>query len=311
MALYPFWKVTPSGNPTILLRAEDVAPTLRASVAADVMDPLHIGGEQVGYVRFTGTPRLDMMGGEFCLNATRAFAAVLAEQGLLEQSGGTHSGAVEVSGADGPVAVRVIERENALPLAEACLHFADLPRPEPCGEEIALVRLPGIAHIIQKDAQKGEHSAMPAEADLSAFCQAQRRSLGLEQEEAVGHLWLRRLDKAKDGEVPENSAPKSPAPLTPDSTVSASGACAALVMVPAVWVRDTATLCPESACGSGTLACALAEHAASGALRFSVLQPSGCALSVRLERQADGWNVWVGGPVRITVSGMTDLRALR
>ena len=71
---HQFWKVTPSGNPTILLKAEDVPPARRAEVANAVMSPQHIGGEQVGYIRLKGTPRLDMMGGEFCLNATRAFA---------------------------------------------------------------------------------------------------------------------------------------------------------------------------------------------------------------------------------------------
>ena len=44
-------------------------------------ESLHLSGEQVGFVRFASpsepTPRLDMMGGEFCLNATRAFAALL------------------------------------------------------------------------------------------------------------------------------------------------------------------------------------------------------------------------------------------
>ena len=77
-----------------------------------------------------------------------------------------------------------------------------------------------------------------------------------------------------------------------------------------IWVRDTATLCFESACGSGTLACALAEHAASGATDFAIVQPSGSALSVRMENTGQGWDVWVGGPARLTACGETELTGL-
>ena len=62
-----FWKITPGGNPTILLETGAVPRALRARAAAEIMDPLHLSGEQVGFVRFASpsepTPRLDMMGG--------------------------------------------------------------------------------------------------------------------------------------------------------------------------------------------------------------------------------------------------------
>ncbi|MBR3880156.1 MAG: hypothetical protein IKJ34_00950, partial [Mailhella sp.] len=148
MPLYPFWKITPSGNPTILLRAEDIAVEHRAAVARAVMDNQHIGGEQVGYIRLSGIPRMDMMGGEFCLNATRAFAAVLHDLGLLPRTGDGSAGTVEVSGAEGPVSVRVIAQPDGQLSAEACLHFSSLPQPEFLQEGTQLVRVPGITHII-------------------------------------------------------------------------------------------------------------------------------------------------------------------
>ena len=280
---HEFWKVTPGGNPTILLKAEDIAPEKRVPVANAVMDAQHIGGEQVGYVRLTGTPRLDMMGGEFCLNATRAFASVLDALDLLEREGNVGRGFVEVSGADGLVEVRVTHADHALPFAEACLHFDALPEPETMADGLRLVRVPGIAHIVQ--------SGTPASAgmnsqSLPAFCEQQRKALALEAEEAVGHLWL------------------SPAESQGDSgTVRLS-------LDPVVWVRETRTLCFESACGSGTLACALAEHAKNGATCFDIVQPSGTALSVRMERAEKSWDVWVGGPSRITASGVTDLTGI-
>lgn len=276
---HQFWKVTPSGNPTILLKAEDVPPARRAEVANAVMSPQHIGGEQVGYVHFEGVPRLDMMGGEFCLNATRAFASVLDSLGILERTGDVSSGLVEVSGVDGPVEVRVTHGANALPFVEACLHFSELPEPELLPGGLRLMRVPGITHIVQS-------GSLPSGAELALFCREQRRTLALEEEEAVGHLWLG---------VPERAAQE-------DET--------ALDLSPVVWVRETATLCFESACGSGTLACALAEHARSGEEEFSIAQPSGMALSVRIKKKENGFDVWVGGPSRITACGETDLSGI-
>ena len=276
--MYSFWKLTPGGNPTIFLNAADVPPAQRAAVANAVMDPQHIGAEQVGYIRFEGIPRLDMMGGEFCLNATRSFALLLAEKGLLSKIGNDgYYGSVEVSGVPCSVPVHVVRSTNALPFAEACLHFSSLPQPIACPGNTLLIRVPGISHIIQS----GE---IPEASKLRLFCEDQRRICQVEREEAVGHLWLR------------------------GNTENNAEGCAELF--PVVWVRDTGSLCRETACGSGTLASALALHARTRLCRFRILQPSGFSLSVRMESQDDGWNVWVGGPVRLTACGETDLTGI-
>lgn len=281
MPLFSFWKVCPSGNPTILLHSEDIPAEKRASVANAVMDDQHIGGEQVGYIRLSGTPRLDMMGGEFCLNATRAFAAVLHDLALLPRDGETSFGSVEVSGVDQPVFVHVSPAQGSLPFAEACLHFDELPVPETLPDGAIRLQVPGITHIIQ--------TGLPPQRDaLAAFCAAQRELSNTCDEEAVGHLWISR---------PETSKQSAAIPYS-------------LELHPVVWVRNTASLCSESACGSGTLACALAEFFRCGAQNFSVMQPSGTPLSVRMERKDNGWDIWVGGPVRLTARGETDLTGL-
>ena len=275
--MYSFWKITPGGNPTILLKADDIPPARRASVANAVMNPQHIGAEQVGYIRFEGKPRLDMMGGEFCLNATRSFAVLLAEKGMLTAHGDCLCGSVEVSGVPGDVPVRVTQYQDRLPVAEACLHFPTLPSPESLPGNLTLVRVPGIAHIIQT-------GPIPPSRELPSFCERQRVLCNVDGEEAVGHLWLRGTSKTQEEQEAD--------------------------LVPVVWVRDTASLCQESACGSGTLASALALHAQSGLSRFRIMQPSGCTLSVTMERDNEGWNVWVGGQVRVTARGETDLTGI-
>ncbi len=278
-SMYSFWKFTPGGNPTILLKAGDVPPEKRAAVANAVMDAQHIGAEQTGYVRLEGKPRLDMMGGEFCLNATRSFAVLLAAKGLLMPEGDGFAGPVEVSGVKEDVAVRVFFRDDDLPFAEACLHFRRLPEPEHLSGDLTLVRVPGIAHIIQE-------GVLPAADELPEFCRRQRLLCGVEKEKAAGHLWISFPEEHSDAGTK------------------------ALSLRPVVWVRDTNSLCSESACGSGTLACALAMHARSGAERYLVRQPSGCSLSVSMQKKDDGWDVWVGGPVRMTACGQTDLTGI-
>lgn len=275
--MYEFWKITPGGNPTILLRAEDFPRNMRAQAAGAVMSDQHIGAEQVGYVRLSGRPRLDMMGGEFCLNATRSFAVLLAQEGLLAGNGHEYSGSVEVSGVPGDVAVHVRLEPDQLPFAEACLHFASLPVPETLPEQGRLLRIPGIIHIVQE-------GSVPSQDKLPLFCERQRKTYGVAAEEAVGHLWLSGLKKDGDNAEAE--------------------------LYPVVWVRDTATLCRESACGSGTLACALALHHSLHVTRCAIRQPSGFQLSVRMEHRPEGWDVWVGGPVRMTAHGRTDLTGL-
>lgn len=279
-----FWKITPGGNPTILMEAEAVPMVLRARAAAEIMDPLHLGGEQVGFIRRTGAlPRLDMMGGEFCLNATRAFAALLAREGYWGPPGPeepeTWSGTVEVSGATEPVAVRT--RRTLSPVsareiwtAAARLDLADAPRPTSRTEGALLIRLPGIAHLIL------ENLSPPSPADLPARCADLRTRFHLDNEEAVGCLWL-----------DTHAGPP--------------------FLYPVVWVRATQSLCRESACGSGTLACALAMRDRSGGDRFTIRQPGGDALTVTFE-PSPGRSVraWVDGPVRFVAEGRLDVSCL-
>lgn len=280
-----FWKVTPGGNPTILLRVEDVPPHARAAVAGHVMDPLHLGAEQVGFVRMPDaalglSARLDMMGGEFCVNATRAFALVLAGQGLLPQlpleaEPSQHrawQGTVEVSGAESPVVVNVRKdatHSEASFAVGASLEFSLLPEPLRLADGLDLVRLPGIVHLVLRT------PAPLDERDIPDMCAELRARYGLENEDAVGVMWLTDL--------------AGPAPL----------------LLPFVWVRETQSLCAESACGSGTLASALTLHDRERSANFEIRQPSGQTLGVALARRhSGGWTAMIGGDARLVAHGM-------
>ena len=68
MTTYSFYKMSPSGNTTVLIKNKDsMDARYRALISNKILDPFHLGGEQVGVVSYLedSTPRLDMMGGEF------------------------------------------------------------------------------------------------------------------------------------------------------------------------------------------------------------------------------------------------------
>ena len=78
-----FSKVIPGGNATIILHEPGSWEGKLGPVAARLMHPMHIQAEKVGAwrLRHEKLPFLEMMGGEFCVNATRSAAFLLAGMG--------------------------------------------------------------------------------------------------------------------------------------------------------------------------------------------------------------------------------------
>lgn len=286
--MYDFWKYSPSGNPTVFLRAEDFSVAQYSSIASRLMNPLHLGAEQVGYIYFvastvlvssadttntanlptlaianpTTMAHLQMMGGEFCLNATRAFAVLLAENGNLGLSeNGQYSGFVSVSGSAEPVFVTVLQEEDST-YAKAELTFKEVPEIQVLEENIFRINLPGISHIILTKPVP-ENWKEQAYAFLDEYGK---------NEDAIGFMWL----------DSENN------------------------LFPVVYVRQTQSMCEESACGSGTLACAFLrykQHKQQGQEKMSFLQPSQENLQVIIEQKNAMISVSVGGIVHKVAQG--------
>lgn len=293
MPTFPFVKFTPAGNPTILVSEKGGSLAARARLAKAILHPLHLGAEQVGFVDFSARlPRLDMMGGEFCVNATRCLAVMLAEKELLRVCrDGWLRGEATVSGMDCPLALRVRPIFDAAELRAHMTDTALSPLPDvhelydmpasyesdvelplrgievsSCGTGRFLVRMPGITHLVL---DRACHD-FPDPQALTTACAELRRLYDLEGEEAAGCIWYDRSAGRID---------------------------------PVVWVRGTDSTCYESACGSGTLAvalaCVFAGSTSTGTARL--MQPAGEALTV--SRNLDRGTVWIGGPVRVVAQG--------
>lgn len=138
------FRADPAGNLTGFVLSP-VRKEGRAGLAARLM-ARDAALEQVAFIdeeRLEGPlPRMDMMGGEFCGNATRAFALYAARR----RARGERELLVSVSGAGENVYVQVDEAEG--------LAYADMPLPralqeiEAGGVRVPVVRMEGIAHAV-------------------------------------------------------------------------------------------------------------------------------------------------------------------
>ena len=135
-----------------------------ASVALSLMREDRLGAEQTGFVEKSeiADSRLQMMGGEFCGNATASLAAYIsAKTGKTDIS-------LEVSGSDTIVPCNVVKDEEiyrvtvSMPLP---LDIYDTRFPELCESSVTVVKLPGITHIVANT-----NCSAPSRETLARIC---------------------------------------------------------------------------------------------------------------------------------------------
>ncbi len=122
-----FSKWDPSGNTTLFFPQD--TPGNHAALAHGALLQQKLGGEQAGFVD-TQNGSLIMAGGEFCVNATRCFGALLdlcaLRQGIHFSPSSPRAYLVRVSGWPDSIPLRVT---GSLPSwqVEATLRFRSLP----------------------------------------------------------------------------------------------------------------------------------------------------------------------------------------
>ena len=135
----------PAGNITIFV-LDHFHPDQYQSIAAQLLAREDLGGEQVAFV--AGENTMHMCGMEFCGNASRSFALMLAEERGVVGYGQVE---VNVSGCDKPLQVEVNMKN----------HFTKIEMPPPLRieklsqegllKDAYLVDMGGILHIVVKD----------------------------------------------------------------------------------------------------------------------------------------------------------------
>lgn len=172
-------RANPAGNITLFV-TNPVEKELRSQIAADLMEIPRFDAEQVAFLCPTimgGDDRIEMMGGEFCGNATRAFGMWVAQQ-----LGGRDRVNIEISGCDHVVPVDVdLEKgtsRSQMPLPQR-IWTADVE-----GHCCILVHLGGIAHLIAEN----------VEPSLEFFEKAEHLFREVPNLDAYGVMFLRTED---------------------------------------------------------------------------------------------------------------------
>lgn len=266
-----FTKLSPTQNVTVLVESP-VPREAHAAIAARLLAVDGVGGEQAGFLEPPSLPgarmRLQMMGGEFCGNASMSTAALLAWQDGLPD-GAEADFALEVSGASGltPCHIRrcgdLYRGTVQMPLPER-IESVRLSTDHGTAE-FPMAVMPGIVHVVAADG-------------LLSRAEIQRRIRD----------WSRQIGADALGVLRWNATARAIEPI--------------------VYVPATDTAVWERGCGSGTAALGSWMAACDGAsIRACVRQPGG-EIAVDAEfSEGRVSRLSITGDVRIVARGVAYL----
>jgi diaminopimelate epimerase len=276
----------PGGNDTYITFSEDITRSQYSEFNRSIMSRYpHL--EQGGFFERSETGkaaiRLQMAGGEFCGNATRAAAALLVKgmsikatflslvnSDLVERQGGVTSFPMEVSGTEQILKVSctevspcewTVETEIPVPRSDSLRDWIVLPD---ATDTVPVIHLDGISHILL------DESLVPFDKDnYESTVRVLLKHAGLDTKSAAGVIWYSQVGEA-------------------------------YTMNPVVYVRDINTCFYETSCGSGAAALAIQESMKTDAPNSSVyiVPPSGHSLQVRVhQEEGNRLHVWLKGMV--------------
>lgn len=150
---FNYFRANPCGNITGFVVAP-VYPGYRKAYTDCIMEQIDKDVEQVGFISpaYEGAPlRMDMMGGEFCANATRAYGLYSASfydtDGLVDIE-------VYVSGHEGTTDVIAdVKNQKAYVALDAPIGREKLTID---GKDCTLIKLPGISHLVVEEEEDKE-----------------------------------------------------------------------------------------------------------------------------------------------------------
>lgn len=151
-------RADPAGNITVFVMNPPPAAGERLKAARLILDDPHLKAEQVGFVYPPETPgrrwRLEMMGAEFCGNASRSFGLLVAAQSGLS---GKHTLMIETSGMKAPVPVCIDTTAKTAGIELPSEFFETEITHE--GRNYPVYTFSGITHIIAENVIPNEQLA--------------------------------------------------------------------------------------------------------------------------------------------------------
>lgn len=273
-----FAKLNPSGNTTAVIDNRDgkLPREGYAALAADLMGKNRLAVEQVGYweqpTREGSVGRLQMMGGEFCGNATRCFAKLLCDhktEGIVWK--GTDCVVpLEISGSPYVMMVKVEDYRQESAMITSSMPQALKLEPVTCAgisQPAIGVFFEGILHLILQNVMLSEEQIR--ESIYKIYKDRAKRHQDLP--DAIGFMFY---DEEKH------------------------------FVTPAVYVKEVESLVFESSCGSGSVGiAAYIFHTLGEEVEKMLIKQPGGDLYVTYKQSGDDLMVELGGLIRTECVG--------
>ena len=230
----------PGGNKTAIVIGNKYTQEERKKINDNILNT-NIGIEQVGFVDQQNY-RLEMAGGEFCVNATRCaiYQYLQGKEGKIK---------ITVSGTKEKLLGGINKEKNVYVTMKINKKINQILNKRDCYN---LIKLDGILLIVlsERDSEKYIRGLKQNEKETKLKLKEIMKKFKT-NEKAIGIILLEQEQ--------EN-----------------------LKINPVIWVKTIDTLYYETACGSGSLATAIYKYSKYGIDNFKIMQPSGDFLNIRL-----------------------------
>ncbi len=234
--------LNPGGNKTALVKSTKFNDKQKCLINRLIMEK-YLEVEQVGFLS-NETNRLEMAGGEFCMNATRCAIYEYSKEN-------EDSIEISVSGTNNSLKGRVLNDNKVEIKIDISKNIDELIEVQ---NDFILVKIDGILIVIFDEEKSKEYirklkdNEELAKKELKEFMNKNIQTT----EKAIGIMLLENvLDKIK--------------------------------INPVVWVKDIDTVFYETACGSGSLATAIYNYYNCKEEMLEVIQPSGYTVNIELD----------------------------
>ena len=234
--------LNPGGNKTALVKSTKFNDKQKCLINRLIMEK-YLEVEQVGFLS-NETNRLEMAGGEFCMNATRCAIYEYSKEN-------EDSIEISVSGTNNSLKGRVLNDNKVEIKIDISKNIDELIEVQ---NDFILVKIDGILIVIFDEEKSKEYirklkdNEELAKKELKEFMNKNIQTT----EKAIGIMLLENvLDKIK--------------------------------INPVVWVKDIDTVFYETACGSGSLATAIYNYYNCKEEMLEIIQPSGYTVNIELD----------------------------
>lgn len=234
--------LNPGGNKTALIDGCEYTNNQKKLINKMIMDK-HSQVEQVGFLS-NKINRLEMAGGEFCVNATRCAIYEYSQKNKEKVE-------LSVSGTNKKLVGRILSNNKVEVRLDIGKHIDDLIEIQ---NDFTCIKIDGILIAIldeeksKKYIQKLKENEEIAKNELKQLMIAKIDS----EEKAIGIMLLEKeLGKIK--------------------------------INPIVWVKEIDTVFYETACGSGSLGTAIYNYLKNKDKKIELIQPSGYSINIELE----------------------------